>query len=462
MGARRSGIPPSAPYRITDIPVRSLAKPPLPPPFQEVAQHLPTVHRTRKTPRPRLYLRVVVSRIPFSVCLLALFLVAEIALHAGEPPRQWISPDGKSLIGSLQTATSEQVTLLVDGHLYTLPLTKLSKADQDHVRTWLEAHADAEPPSAPPPAPLAPWPKKYDGQTDTRFTVVREDPAAPAFIYDTHHYRFAFDVQLGAKHLGEIAAVFEGVSNALAALPVSAVHPQPERENERFPVVFFSDAADYRKAGAPIGSVGVFDSRQGQILIRLDALLSPPAPGRSALPRREQYRVLVHELTHQIMFPRSLRLPVWYGEGIAEYMSAAHFAPARFDFQSIAFQTRKYLKTYLPFADDGNLDLPSLPWVMGLDGRTWNEDNLRPSAEAFRKYATSLLLAHYFQHLDPPARDGRYLNAYLDALLGRQTARDAAERWLLRGRDLDAIAMEIRTYWDTQGLKIRFLSPSER
>ncbi len=395
---------------------------------------------------------------------LMVLLLAAIPLRAAEPPRQWFSRDGKSLVGTLRTATSDEVTLLVDGQTYTFSLAKLSDRDQKHVRAWLDDRAKTKSPHIPTavPAPLAPWPKKYDGQSDTRFTLVREDPDAPAFIYETRHYRFAFDVQLGAKALGEIAAVFEGVSNALAALPLTAVQPTETRKVTRFPVVVFSDAAEYRNAGGPVGSVGVFDSRADQILIRLDALLSPPPSGRSDLPRREQYRVLVHELTHQIMFPRSLHLPVWYGEGIAEYMSAAHFAPARFDFLGISFQARKYLRTYLPVGENGIFTLPSPAWVMDLRPESWNEDNKRASTEAFRKYATSLLLAHYFQHLDPPAGDGRYLNAYLDALLERDSARDATERWLLRGRDLTTIEKEIRAYWDTQGLRIRFLAPAER
>lgn len=404
------------------------------------------------------------ARISYPTLIVALWLVTPLLLPAEEKPRQWVSGDGDSLLGTLESASAEDVTLRVGGNVYTLPVAKLSEADQKHVRAWIARQTERTGirPADAPPAPLAPWPKRYDGQTDTRFTVVRMDADAPAYIYDTRHYRFAFDVAPGAKHLGEIAAVFEGVSNALATLPIAALQPTGILEGSRFPVVFFSDAAAYREAGGPMGSVGVFDSRAGQILIRLDALLSPPSPGRSGLPRREQYRVLVHELTHQVMFPRSLRIPVWYGEGIAEYMSAAHFSPARFDFQGIPLQVRNYLGTYLPFAADGTLTLPSPAWVMGLHAESWNEDNRHPATEAFRKYATSLLLAHYFQHLDAPGRDGRYLNAYLNALLDRRTARNALDHFLLRGRDLAAVEKEIRAYWDTQGLKIRFLAPPER
>ena len=53
----------------------------------------------------------------------------------GEKPRVWTSADGRKLTGTLEEKGEDWVKLQIKGEVYTLKLEKLSKEDQDYLKT---------------------------------------------------------------------------------------------------------------------------------------------------------------------------------------------------------------------------------------------------------------------------------------------------------------------------------------
>ena len=53
----------------------------------------------------------------------------------GEKPRVWTSADGRKLTGTLEEKGEDWVKLQIKGKVYTLKLEKLSKEDQDYLKT---------------------------------------------------------------------------------------------------------------------------------------------------------------------------------------------------------------------------------------------------------------------------------------------------------------------------------------
>lgn len=81
-----------------------------------------------------------------SFCL-ATFILLLVCTQAAEPPRQWISSDGKSkFMGTLVEFSEKEVKVKrsSDFNQFRLPLEKLSKEDQDYIRSLLrEKRRDA-------------------------------------------------------------------------------------------------------------------------------------------------------------------------------------------------------------------------------------------------------------------------------------------------------------------------------
>ena len=393
------------------------------------------------------------SPLPRIVACLFVFACANVAAKEPEELRQWRSTDGKSVLGRLITADDDKVTLDVKGKRYTLEIVRLSEADRAYVDTWTEKNPYRAG-GATALADLPPWPQKYDGTGKVTVETVNEDEVVSTFAYCTEHYLFALDRKIPKRNLDEIAAVFESVSGALSAMPIERLHPAFGNER-RFPTIFFSQKKDYERAGGPSGSVGVFDMRRQAILIRLDVLLTNENHG-SNLPHRERYQVLVHELTHQAMYPAIVRMPIWYIEGVAEYMSAAHFATARFDFRNLARHIRKHIHRFVPADDNGAFTLPSIPSVYAMTSKEWNKDNVRSDRDATKKYATSLLLTHWFHHLHGDGK-AQEIDAFLKGLAKRQKENEIALKTILAdGETLAGIQQKIANYWSSQGLKLRF------
>jgi len=305
-----------------------------------------------------------------------------------------------------------EMRVAANGQVSRVPLANLSEPDQAYVRAWAELGFGVKP---------APWPR--DLRPMLNFTA-RPLPSAKAgeWIYATPHYEYRCDVELAPSLIKEYSLVFESTYFALRNLPLG-LNPKPAQE--RFVVRLFQTLDGYHAAGGIKGSGGLYLVKTQEILVPLEVLGVRETGNKVAIDRRGfDAGNLVHEITHQVMHDWLDTLPVWFVEGLAEYMAAVPYDDARFDFHRVqegvaAHLARKY---GVEKAKDGllHLDLASPKDLMDLTHRQWSAE-VTPGGNAGLNYRSAFLLVYYFLHLDGKG-DSAPVVAYL-----RQAAAKKAE-----------------------------------
>ena len=189
------------------------------------------------------------------------------------------------------------------------------------------------------------WPKGFEGEQ--HLEVERLAPSeAGAVGFETANFRFRTDAEISKEDWRSIMIVCEGLRGAMRSLPLDLV--RSEAATKRGEVRLFSKEEAYNQAGGLKGTVGTYQGRGGRVLIWTRGLNEPdPEAGSFRLSKPRQYDLLVHELAHQISGRELGRMPVWFSEGLAEYLAAAQFAPGRYSFKDPSTSIRDHVKKYL-------------------------------------------------------------------------------------------------------------------
>ena len=300
------------------------------------------------------------------------------------------------------------------------------------------------------------WPAGYEGKQKLEVKKLEASKMGP-FGFESENYRFYSDTELSNAEWRSIMIVCEGLRGAMAALPLKIIKPGESREIGT--VRIFAEESAYLEAGGFEQTVGTYRSRGGEVLIWRRGLNEPdPEQGRFRLSKARQYDLLVHELSHQITGREFRRMPMWFSEGLAEYMAAAHDSPGRYSFKDPATAIRTHVRKYLgDMAKRDRFGITPLEVVVNWHGRDWSEDTRRGEGHGpFLKYVSAVLLVHYFCHLDPKSDQGEVIRDFLAALRAGQPASRATVEQLLRGRSLKSIEAEIEKFWQSKGLRVEF------
>jgi hypothetical protein len=144
------------------------------------------------------------------VCEIGVWVVLSTALSAQSPARVWTSQDGRSVTATLvEVAGANVVIQLADGTRSSVPVTALSRADQEYLRT-LEAGKPAADPVRPAAAGALTWPREVVA-ADPKSIVVTEglqDKTRRRFHYETESFEFISTAPLAGSVMGEVAADF--------------------------------------------------------------------------------------------------------------------------------------------------------------------------------------------------------------------------------------------------------------
>ena len=301
------------------------------------------------------------------------------------------------------------------------------------------------------------WPSGYEGKQ--RLAVERLDSSPDgAFAFQTEGYRYFADVEIANADWRSIMIVCEGLRGALRSLPLDLV-PSRHAGDRRGVIRLFVDEASYHAAGGLEATVGTYRPQGGEVLIWTRGLVEPDPEQRVfRLPKARQYDLLVHELSHQATGREFRRLPIWFSEGVAEYLAAAHFAPGRYSFKNPTDSIKAHVKKYLgDVAKQEKFEIVGLKPLMAMDGRAWAENTRSGVGHGpFLKYVSAVLLLHYFCHLDPERNHGEVIRNFVAALRSGQTVSRATVEQLLRGRRLGDIEAEIESFWNSRGLRVEF------
>jgi hypothetical protein len=226
--------------------------------------------------------------------------------------RVWTNTNGKQLTAEYLGIRGGDVALrLPGGKISFVPLSGLSTADNAFVKAnRLDYHERWQS-----------WPADAS-QSMPALTVSEEAGAAGTYTYTTKNFRFRCDVNLGATLMKDLARTFELTLQLHAKSPFGIL-AKPEKD--RFEAKLFGKLDDYRKAGGPGQTAGVYLPKQKVFLAPLE-LMGVEAGSGSAGYRKisDEYDVstIVHELTHMLTHEMLGNLPLWVNEGYAEYIAS--------------------------------------------------------------------------------------------------------------------------------------------
>ncbi len=337
--------------------------------------------------------------------LVVLGLCAGLYGEDAPADRTWTSREGRKLEGRMTGLLDGEVEVrLTNGKPVRIRLDLLSDPDQSYVNEWRDLGFGIK---------VARWPAELRPMLNFTARELERDADGKS-VYATPNFRYVCDTPLAASLIKEYALAFEGTYYAIKNLPLQ-LDPRPPGDGY-FVVRLFRNREDYLKAGGPQGSSGVYMVKTREILVPMDSLGVRTVGRRVAIDHRVyDAGTLIHEITHQVMHDWLEVLPVWFVEGIAEYMAAVPFDDARFDFRRMNDGLFEYLETAYQVKRSSKgatpLDMVVPEDLMALTHQQWASALSNPGAAALN-YRSALLLVYYLIHLDGKG-DGSSIVAYL-------------------------------------------------
>lgn len=381
--------------------------------------------------------------------LLAILPLVAVGLgNAAESSlRTWTDIHGRKIEAVFTSQEGEEVLLtLGNGSEMKIPLSSLAEGD----RKWIAKNAAAEEASdydGPPAA--SDWPRTVTLSEPPKARLVREDREKGEFVYETAHYEFICDSELGVNVVRDFSRVFEAAWLVNCLLPLD-LKPIPEPGREKFQARLFTNAEDYRKSGGLPGSAGVYSGEARAMMLPIDSLGVRLFGSRVTIdPAAGDYHTLIHEITHQMMNRWLGRMPIWLTEGSAEYVAIAKFDNGRFSF----VQQDRQLKEYLSRASSGAFPMVPVEDLMTIDAGTWSAS--LENEGFWRYYLSALILTYYFYHQDGDG-SGTAIKDYMRALEKSETGIDAVKTHLLRDRDYAQLQSDLQKAMRRLGIALTF------
>jgi hypothetical protein len=345
---------------------------------------------------------------------------------------------------------NDLVMVMPGGRRFAMKVEALSPADQKIALSSSEAKISGDPKVSNIGGA---WPSevRYDAAAAVR--VVKEDRDEGRFVYETPHYRFRCTVRLSQEVIRHFSVMFETTYRYCVNLPLSM--KKSDRSGGRFDVLLFETTGQYVQAGGSPGSAGCFVPGRNLVMTPLSSLGVVPYSGGYKLDRSQPNSVLVHEIVHQLTPPSYYQSGArgWFSEGLAEYVASSPYSWGYFRVDAQGNAAKDYVTGYGPKGKGGralgtDIQVPRLQAFMSQSYETFT------GAGANQNYGFSLLLVHYFFHMDDQGK-GRRISAYLKALNSGQQG-TAAYKHLLGNRSFEQLEQDIATAWRAKGITIRF------
>lgn len=338
--------------------------------------------------------------------LAAIVWLAVVPFASGQhrENRTWTSSDGRTLEGSLLHANAESVRLrLSNGQEYDVPLSRLSERDRDYVEDMAATGRTVK---------VKPMPKET--KIDTQITV----EGGPRNFH-TPHFEFGTDQGVSKSFIGEASRVFEGTLHAVASLPLG-IDPKPAEGATRFRTLFLGrNAFDVQISGLvkpstpnPFGGTttvaGIYIPKRKEVLVPFSSLETGRSGSQITLRRTSDTSTLIHEIVHQVMHDWLVMTPVWFSEGLAEYVAAVPYQNGRFEFQNIERGIAETLEEQYYISKGTPIQMIHPADLIEMKSSHW-----RGTSD---DYLSSMLLVYYFMNLDQPDKPGAALAGYLHLL----------------------------------------------
>lgn len=338
-----------------------------------------------------------------AVLMLLGILACGVSAQERNPLREWTSSQGKKVQASLTSLEGGKVRLrLENGRELTVELLQLSEQDQryleemDKVGRTFEAKAMPE---------------------ETRIELPVAVEGGPR-EFKTEHFVFVSENEVGKSFIAEAAKVFEGTYQAIRMLPLG-LNPTPPGGDVVFRTRFMTspsfreEIANYVPESPNLQVAGIYLPKQKKIWVPYESIGAVEKGGQMTLRRTADTSTLIHEITHQMMHDWLVLTPMWFSEGMAEYLASVPYQNGRFEFRNSTRGLKERLESK----------------YKGMPLRMKSPDDLSdPNDEAawsgsMEDYLSAMLWVHYFVHLDRGGH-GEAVAAYLKLMARAKTDTD--------------------------------------
>jgi hypothetical protein len=400
--------------------------------------------------------------------IVALLLSAHLQAQTTAPAMHtWTSTDGRKIEATFVALEGEGVKIrMANGSSFTVPLNRLSAEDQAFAKSQGAAGTATTAAAATSGSPAASktWPRGVALEEKPVVTVVKEDAEAKEFVYRSPHYEFQCDSKLGANVVREFGRMFEATWLINNVLPMD-FQPKPEPLRNYFLARLFTEKSDYMSEGGMAGSAGVYSRGKKALMVPLSSLGVTMVGSRVSLaPGNDQSNAtLIHEITHQMMNYWLNKLPTWYVEGSADYVSMLEYNPSgRFSLIGLNRRLQTYTKRKYSAGPGDTYGMIDLEELMTIEPDRWAAA-LGDGGPATANYGSACLLTYFFYHIDGKG-DAANLIAYLRQVQDAKTdeERDAAlKTHLLRERSYAQLSEEVKKGLRKDGVDVSFFPPGK-
>lgn len=387
-----------------------------------------------------------------ALLLLTALLSLNMPLHAQEEQmRTWTSAKGTTIEGTLLKKSPQSIQLKTKaGKTLNVPINQLSPEDQEYIassETPAPQTAAAKPAKKGESAPLSrqnfndPWPKNVRVAIDQEAETIKEEEGE--YIYETAHFRFESDAKLSLKLIRNLSCMFEATFAANAALPFSL----PCREtlispkNHKFLAKLYSKRSDYEEIAQMPDSLGIYIPPV--IHVPFESLGLKPMGKSYTIDRTGDPSTLIHELTHQMSIEPDKNLPIWFAEGLAQYVESTPYQSGNFNFGL----TKKFLFPYIldyskktqhgrALGEEFSI-MPIQKFIQQKSAQFMAGGHARVN----KNYGFAALLVYYFFHIDGNG-DAARIKKYVEALQNGQSFRKSEES-LLDGRTWEQLQTDV-------------------
>jgi hypothetical protein len=386
--------------------------------------------------------------------------------NAEEVARTWTDVSGRSFEGTFLSATPTKISIRRnDGKTFEVDRARLSAADLDYVTkrsvaTPTETNAPANEPATD--GMLAgyegttanfdvPWPDKPGVEQESPITVIEENVEKKQFIYESPHFRFQSNVLLRPSLLQKVALMFEGTYQMNHDLPLNNRRTRSPKAG-KLKARLFETADQYRAAGGPPGSAGVYKGGDDEFMVYLEGLGVQKVGSGYMFDYKGDFHTVYHELTHQLWADLGGYAGIWMIEGFAEFVACAPFSNGRFSFIKQPRYALEYATGYGKKDQGGralgnDITMPKLSTLMTMSQAEFYSD-------ANKNYGLGLLLVYYFILLDGDG-DAKLFKDCVKALQGGKSEEEA-RKVLLNGRSYEDLEKSVVTAFRRKGIKIAF------
>lgn len=367
--------------------------------------------------------------------------------------------------GSIVSFENDELTLKTSRGNFELPLSRLSKEDQEYVKEWVSKASPSDPPTPDDEKTdngkgsignfdnikLGEWPKSVAAEFNIdQIHVVKEDRAGE-YIYRSPHFEFQSNVRLSKSVVREFSRIFEATYEFANAIPVG-LNAQPS-DGGFYVTKLYETREQYFYDGGVPGSGGMFTYKggKGMIKIPLPNLGVKNTGARFVVDASKSSTTLIHEITHQIMLRWLPLMPVWMVEGFAEVISSQAYSKGRFRLTN----TSRAIKDEVTRYSSSNRDfiMLNIEDLMSMSSQKWS--SALTGRGSSRNYSSANLLLYYFLRIDGQG-DAEKLVNYLKARIAGTDEKEAATEFLLAGRSYEQLQKEVAKGWRSEGLKLTF------